>query len=92
MRNKILFLVTLLVAFTLGVLSVRAWQHWRVTERVKAEYSQYQHNQAVERQQKAEASREAAEEAEKIRLHDVCVANAVKAKTAVANCNIKQVQ
>ncbi len=92
MRNKILMVVMLVGVFALGVLSVRAWDHYKVTEQVKAHYAQVQQEATIRYQQKQEAERAAAEAAEKTRLHDVCVKNAVKAKTAVSACDIQQVQ
>ena len=92
MRNKILFVLALVLVFSLGVLSVRAWDHYRVAERARAFAAQAERDGDLRRQQEAEAARQSAEAAEKQRLHDVCVSNATKAKTPVAACNIQQVQ
>lgn len=92
MRNKVLLILLLVGVFALGVVSVKAWDHYQVTERVKAEYSQQQKAAETRRIQKAEADRAASEQSEKTRLHDVCVKNAVKARTDVKACDIQQVQ
>lgn len=92
MRNKVLLGLLFVGVFALGVLSVRAWDHYKVTERVKAEYSQYQQEKQAQEQQRAEEARAKLEADEKQKLHDACVANAQKARTSVATCNIEQVE
>jgi hypothetical protein len=92
MHKKILLALLIVGVFALGVVSVRAWDHYQVSQRVHAAVVQAQHDAEVRAQQRAEADRAAKEASEKTRLHDVCVKNAVKAKTAVSACDIQEVQ
>jgi len=101
MREKIIVGIALVAVFVLGILSVRAWDHYRVSERVKTQYVQYQKEQEAQLKQRAEQKRQAVERAEKQRLQEECQAG-VKAYEALTPaqrtgktkpvCNLQQVQ
>jgi predicted negative regulator of RcsB-dependent stress response len=101
MRNKIIVGIALIVVFVLGALSVRAWDHYEVEQRVRTEYTQYQERQKAEAIKSAEAKRQAVEAAEKARLQEECQAGVAayealtttqKAGKTKPVCNLEQVE
>jgi biopolymer transport protein ExbB/TolQ len=108
MRNKILLSLLIVSVFVLGVLSVRAWDHYQITDRVKAEAVKIQEasrerqlEREVEALKAAEQERAAAEAAERKRLDEVCqsmeetyskLTPFQKTITEEPNCRLEQVQ
>jgi len=101
MRNKIIVGIALIVVFVLGILSVRAWDRYEVSQRVQSQYAEYQREQETKAVQRAEQKRQQVEAAEKQRLIDECQ-DGVKAFDALTPaqrtgksrpvCNLQQVQ
>lgn len=101
MRNKIIVGIALVVVFVLGVLSVKAWDRYAVSQQIKTQYVQYEERQKAEAAQKAEAKRQAVEDAEKAHLKEECLAglkayNALTPSQQVGKekpvCDLQQVQ
>ena len=101
MRNKILFILLLLIAFSLGVLSVRAYddyQSHKAAENAAAAQREADREAAA---QKLEEQRAAEEAAEKQHLQEVCqsltdnwnkLTPFQKTQTEEPNCDLKQVE
>lgn len=101
MRNKILFTVLLIGVFALGVVSVRAWDHYQVSERIATEYREAEARVQAKNLQEQEQARAAAEAAEKQRLAEVCQSMTKtyekltpyqKTITEKPDCNLEQVE
>lgn len=108
MRNKILLILLIISVFVLGVLSVRAWDHYKVTERIKVETAKIQEasrerqlQREVDALKAAEQERAASEAAERKRLDEVCqsmeetyskLTPFQKTITEEPNCRLQQVQ
>lgn len=101
MRNRIIVGIALIVVFVLGILSVRAWDRYEVSQRVQSQYAEYQREQDTKAAQRAEQKRSAVEQAEKERLKQECTAGqkaydllapSQKAGKSRPVCNLQQVQ
>ena len=108
MRNKILLGLLIIGVFILGILSVRAWDHYKVTERIKVEATKIQEasrerqlEREVEALKAAEQERAESEAAERKRLDEVCASMEEtyskltpfqKSITEEPNCRLQQVQ
>jgi 3-hydroxyacyl-CoA dehydrogenase len=101
MKNKILMGLLIVSVFALGVLSVRAWDHYKVSARVQAEVQNIQREREVQEQQKAEAIRAQAEAEEKSRIEKACksitetynkLTPYQKTITEKPECNLEQVE
>ena len=101
MRNKILIVLAVIAVFSLGVLSVRAWDKYKVEQRIKAQYVQMEQARQVEQQKQAEVKRAKAEASEKKKLQETCKSlEAVyekltpfqKTQVTKPDCTLKQLQ
>lgn len=101
MRNKILFTLLIIGVFALGVVSVRAWDHYQVSERIATEYREAEARSQARKLQEQEQARATAEAAEKQRLAEVCesmektyekLTPFQKTITEEPNCKLDQVE
>jgi len=74
MKNKILFVLLLSLVFVLGILSVRAWDKYKIEEQARMFSAEVQRAADDERAKQAEIERSNAESAEKARLQAECEA------------------
>lgn len=97
MRNKILIGILLIGAFSLGVLSVRAYDDYQSQQVVKAQAATVAREKAIE----TENARVAKEAAEKKQIKESCLSlQAVyekltpfqKTQATKPNCNLSQVE
>ena len=98
MKSKILFGLLLVAVFSLGVLSVRAWDKYQVEERIRVEA---QRIDAEARARAAELARQEAEARSKEQFAKECKAgqdawdallDSEKELIARPNCDVEQVE
>lgn len=101
MRNKILFVLLLVIVFTLGILSVRAYDKYKVDVLVKQQAAQIEQKAKDEYNKQQETLRQQAEAKAKAKLQESCQAGlkaynaltpAQQAKTTKPVCDLQQVQ
>lgn len=97
-RNKILFVLSLVLVFTLGVLSVRAWDHYKVSEHIRVQAQEARQQLEV---RAAEQKRQAELRAEQEKVQKACqslvdtydgLTPSQQAKTTKPDCNLEPVQ
>lgn len=101
MKNKVLLALLLVLVFTLGILSVRAYDKYQVQERIKAQAALIEQRAKEDSAKQAEATRAALEAQNKADLLKSCQAGlkaynsltaAQQAKIAKPDCSLEQVQ